>query len=62
MSFKLAGIQFTIAGWLTWFTVAMGTEQPNPLLWTDKSKLFAAVLVVVFSSILFSNELREERE
>lgn len=60
-SLQKAGIQFLISAGLAWFTVGMGVEQGNPFLWTPLSKLCYAILTIVFTAILFTNEVREER-
>ena len=60
-SLRKAGIQFFISALLAWFTVGIGTEQANPFGWTPLYKIVFAILTIVFTAVLFTNELREER-
>lgn len=60
-SLQKAGAQFVISAVLAWLTVGMGVEQGNPFQWTPLYKLLFAILTIVFTAVLFTNEVREER-
>lgn len=60
-SLQRAGIQFVVSCVLAWFAVGMGLEQGNPFLWTPLGKLLFAILTILFTVVLFTNEVREER-
>ena len=61
-SLKKAGTQFAVSCVLTWFTVGIATEQGNPGQWSPAVKAIAFILAVVFSMVLFNNNVREEKE
>jgi len=60
-SLKKAGIQFAVSCVLTWFAVGVATEEANPGQWSPAIKAIAFIMTVVFSKILFTNDLREEK-
>lgn len=61
-SLKRAGIQFAVSCFMTWFGVGLATEQPVPSQWSPEVKVIAFIMTVIFTTVLFTNEVREERD